>query len=270
MIKYINIYVYLYTPMEPTITIVTACFDVNIGDGQWIQKMLQLNCNLYVVTEEKHKDFLLQNRPQQYPMEIKVIDFKDSNYYKYYDRVKEILESDYYKNKIENPTRIECVSPEYNILHYSKYNYMNMAADANPFQSLMFFWLDSSSSQYLDNMVLSSQFPSKKGINTVKSQKKILFTQKNDDLYKYKFDDTFIWKSNKLLYNGIFGGDKEVLGIIAEKMETIFVEDMLNNNNVNDEVIALTLLWNKSQYNQLLFALCSHPNNQMFLMKILS
>jgi hypothetical protein len=46
--------------MEPTITIVTAVFDVNFGDGQWIQKMLQLNCNLYIITEEKHKDFLLQ------------------------------------------------------------------------------------------------------------------------------------------------------------------------------------------------------------------
>lgn len=255
--------------MDPTITIVTACFDVNFGDGQWIQKMLQLNCNLYVVTEEKHKDFLLQNRPQQYPMEIKVIDFKDSHYYKYYDRIKEIVESDYYKNKIENPTRIECTSPEYNILEYSKYKYMNMAAESNPFQSIMFFWLGSSSSEYLDTMVLSSQFPSKKGINTVKSQKKILFTQ-NNNLYKYNIDDTFIWKSDKLLYNGICGGDSEVIQIISEKMENIFVEDMLNNNNINDESVALVLLWNKNQYNKLLFALCEHPTHHMFLMKILS
>ena len=256
--------------MEPTITIVTAVFDVNIGDGQWIQKILQLNCNLYVITEEKHKDFLLQNRPQQYPMEIKVIDFKDSHYYKYYDRIKEIVESDYYKNKIENPTRIECTSPEHNILQYSKYNYMNMAAQANPFQSIMFFWLDYSSSEYLDNMVLSAQFPSKKGINTIKSQKKILFTQKNDDLYKYKFDDTFIWKSEKLFYNGICGGDTEVIQIIAEKMESIFVEDMLNKNNVNDESVTLALLWNKTQLNKVLFAFCNHLTHRMFLMKLLS
>ena len=255
--------------MEPTITIVTAVFDVNFGDGQWIQKMLQLNCNLYVVTEEKHKDFILQNRPQQYPMEIKVIDFKDSQYYKYYDRIKEIVESDYYKNKIENPTRIECTSPEYNILQYSKYNYMNMAAEANPFQSIMFFWLGSSSSEYLDNMVLSSQFPSKKGINTVKSQKKILFMQENN-LYKYKIDDTFIWKSDRLLYTEILGGDTEVIQIISEKMENLFVEDMLNNNNVNDESVALALFWNKTQLNKLLFAFCNHPTHHMYLMKILS
>ena len=255
--------------MDPTITIVTACFDVNIGDGQWIQKMLQLNCNLYVVTEEKHKDFLLQNRPQQYPMEIKLIDFKDSHYYKYYDRIKEIVESDYYKNKIEDPTRIECVSPEYNILQYSKYNYMNMAAQANPFQSMMFFWLGSASSQYLDNMVLSAKFPSIRGVNLVKSQKKILFTQDNN-LYKYNIDDTFIWKSDKLLYNDILGGDAEVLQIIAEKMENIFVEEMLNNNNVNDESVALALVWNKTQLNKILFAFSNHPTHHMFLMKILS
>jgi len=255
--------------MDPTITIVTAVFDVNFGDGQWIQKMLQLNCNLYVVTEEKHKDFILQNRPQQYPIEIKVIDFKDSQYYKYYDRIKQILESDYYKNKIENPTRIECTSPEYNILQYSKYNYMNMAAEANPFQSIMFFWLGASSSEYLDNMILSSQFPSKIGINRVKSQKKILFTQDNN-LYKYNIDGDFIWKSDKLLYNEIFGGDAEVLQIIAEKMENTFVQEMLDNNNVNDESVALVLVWNKTQLNKVLFALCNNPTNHMFLMKLLS
>lgn len=146
---------------------------------------------------------------------------------------------------------------------------MNMAAEANPFQSIMFFWLGPSSSDYLDTMVLSSQFPSKNGINNVKSQKKILFTQ-NNNLNAYNIDETFIWKSNKLLYNEIFGGDAEVLQIIAEKMENVFVEDMLNNNNVNDESITLALVWNKTPLNQGLFALCSHATNRMFLMKILS
>jgi hypothetical protein len=146
---------------------------------------------------------------------------------------------------------------------------MNMAAEANPFQSIMFFWLGASSSENLDYMVLSAQFPSKIGINRVKSQKKIFFTQ-NNNLYKYNIQDTFIWKSEKLLYNGICGGDSEVIKIIAEKMENIFVEDMLNNNNINDESVALVLLWNKNQYNKLLFALCEHPTHHMFLMKILS
>ena len=146
---------------------------------------------------------------------------------------------------------------------------MNMAAEANPFQSIMFFWLSPSSYEYLEKMVLSSQFPSKRGIDNVKSQKKILFTQ-NNNLNAYNIDETFIWKSDKLLYNEIFGGDAEILQIIAEKMENVFVEDMLSNNNVNDETVALVLVRNKTQLNQGLFALCSHKTNHMFLMKILS
>jgi methylglyoxal synthase len=202
-------------------------------------------------------------------MEINVINFETSNYFKYYNRIKEILESDYYKNKIEEPTRIECVSPEYNILNYSKYNYMNMAATSNPFQSIMFYWLDQSSSNYLDEIVLSKPFPSTTGINIVKPQKKILFMQKRADLYTYNFTNDFIWKNDKLLNSGVFGGDQEVIGIIADKIENVFVEDMLNNNNVNHDSVAMTLLRNKSQYNELLFALCdnTHP---MFLLKILS
>ena len=61
-------------------TIVTAFFDINRekkGDGRtikdyltWFNKTLQLNCNMYIVTEEKFKNFVKENRPKNYNTHI--------------------------------------------------------------------------------------------------------------------------------------------------------------------------------------------------------
>ena len=65
-------------------TFVTAFFDIQRserGDGRtieeylvWIQKTLQLNCNLYVFTESKFENFFRENRPAEYPMHLVVIE----------------------------------------------------------------------------------------------------------------------------------------------------------------------------------------------------
>ena len=72
--------------MNP-VTIVTAFFDIKReenGDGrtieqykEWIKRTLRLNCNLFIVTEEKFKDFFIENRRPDYNTCIKIIDFKD-------------------------------------------------------------------------------------------------------------------------------------------------------------------------------------------------
>ena len=58
------------------VTIVTAFFDINRehnGDGrkitdylEWIKTTLQLNCNLFIVTENKFINYMKNNRPEEY------------------------------------------------------------------------------------------------------------------------------------------------------------------------------------------------------------
>ena len=82
----------------------TAFFDINReqnGDGrkleeymEWMKNTLQINGNLYIVTEEKFVPFIQEHRPSQYPTVIKVQSLQDCRYYQYYDRICEILKSD--------------------------------------------------------------------------------------------------------------------------------------------------------------------------------
>ena len=64
----------------------------------------------------------------------------------------------------------------------------------------------------------------------------------------------------------MFGGYKEIISIIGSKIKTIF-EWMLSQNNVNNEQLALTLVWVD---NKDLFQIIDKPGIQLLLLEILS
>ena len=261
------------------VTIATAFFDINRaekGDGRtideykcWIKQTLQLNCNLFVITEEKFKDFFMENRPKEYNMFIKIIDFKDLHYYKYYDRMKEITESNYFKQKVAHPNRVECVLPEYNIIQYSKFHYISMAIEENPFKSDFFFWMDAGASRFFYDIDIHKPFPSEKGIQIIKNNSNFFIAQNRFDLdaIQHTIDDNFVWKSDNLIYGGMFGGNPNIIQLISQKVENVFLEKMLNNNNMNNEQLALAIVWKE---NKNLFGLCSNIRSPMILLHILS
>jgi hypothetical protein len=264
--------------MQNQVTIVTAFFDINRegrGDGrkiseykEWIQKTLQLNCNLYVVTEEKFKDFFVENRPKQYPMEMKIMDFKNSYYYKYYDKMKEILENDYYKNKIKDPKRVECVLPEYNIIQYSKFHYLKLAMQDNPFKSDYFFWMDAGCSRFFMDVDISKPYPSQNVITYLNNNPNKFIIQKRQDLEYFPIDDNFIWKADNLLYGTMFGGDVTVINKISEYVEHTLTNTMFANTNVNNEQLALAIVWKK--HPELFFLTNNSPHSHLILFKLLS
>jgi len=241
--------------MNP-VTIVTAFFDINRaekGDGRtideyksWIKQTLLLNCNLFIVTEEKFKDFFIDNRNPNYNTHIKIINFKELNYYKYYDKMKEIIDSDEYKKCIAYPNRVECVLPEYNIIQYSKFHCLQMAIDRNPFESEFFLWMDVGCSRFFLDVNISNPYPSPNGIELIKQSSGKFIIQKRHDLEIYPIDENFVWKADNLLSGGMFGGNRWAIQHIAHLIEIVFQEKMLNNNNVNNEQLSLAMVWKEN------------------------
>lgn len=226
-------------------TIVTAFFDIHRdtkGDGRtldeymsWIQKTLQLNCNLYVVTESKFVPFMKANR--NYPMYIHEDTLENASYYKYLPRMKEILESDAYKKRIAYPNRVECILPEYNIIQYSKFGWLEEAMLINPFQSDTFFWMDAGISRFFGEVDLTLPYP--RSIHTDQ-----FIIQPREDLWHYPIDDSIVWKADNLFKGGMFGGKAEIVSVLRKKVEEVF-QFMLSQQNVNNEQIAITLVWKK-------------------------
>lgn len=264
--------------MTNPVTIVTAFFDIQRdkkGDGRtveeyksWIKHTLQLNCNLFIVTEEKFKDFFLENRNPSYNTYIVIMEFKDLYFYKYYDLMKQIIESDEYKKKIAYPTRVECVLPEYNIIQYSKFHCLKLAIDKNPFESENFFWLDAGASRFFSNIDISRQFPSESGLQLIKQSQDKFICQCRPDLDSYPFDNTFIWKADNLIYGGMFGGTPKIIDFVFFHLDHVFSQIMLLAGNVNNEQLALAIIFKASPG---AFAICkTYMNEPILLLKLLS
>jgi hypothetical protein len=262
------------------VTMVTCFFDINRkekGDGrtideykEWIKRTLQLNCNLYIITELKFYDFFIEFRPKHYNTYIKVIEFKDLHYNKYYDRIKNIIESDYYKNKIAYPNRVECKLPEYNIIQYSKFHCLQMAIDENIFKSNYFFWMDAGVSRFFLDVDISKSYPSNNCIELLNNEdnKDKFFIQNRPDLNNYIIDEDFIWKADNMLSGGIFGGSIKIVQEISKLVEDTFVNKMLNNNNANNEQLTLAIVWKENSH---LFHLFNNTYNyHLIIFKLLS
>lgn len=226
-------------------TIVTAFFDIHRdtkGDGrtlgeymQWIEKTLQLNCNLFIVTEAKFVPFMKQKRP--HATYIHEDTLENASYYKYLPRMKEILESDTYKQRIAYPQRVECVLPEYNVIQYSKFGWLEEAIRVNPFQSDTFYWMDAGISRFFGEIDLTLPYP--RAIHTDQ-----FIIQPREDVWSYPIDNSFIWKADNLFKGGMFGGKADIISILSKKVEEVF-QYMLSQQNVNNEQIAIALVWRR-------------------------
>lgn len=263
------------------VTIVTAFFDINReknGDGrklndylEWIKTTLQFNCNLFIVTENKFINFMKDNRPTEYMNKTHIIEdtLQNSSYYKYIDKIKEILNNENYKKQIEHPNRVECKLPEYNIIQYSKFGWLQEAIRINPFNSDYFFWMDIGISRFFYNINIKNPYPSDNKIKQLfnyENENKFIIQQRKD-LQNYNIDDNFIWKSDNLLKGGMFGGSKDCIIKISNLLNETFQKYMLEKKNVNNEQLCLALIWKQNP--ELFYLIDDNDNNPCKVLHIL-
>ena len=244
--------------IEYTTTLITALYDIkrNSVDTSssslktlddyyvWFKKTLQINAPMVIYTEEISKSFILEHRPVEYPTKIIIQNLESIPYYKYHSQIKTILDSQEYKSKIKDPQRIECMIPEYNIIQYSKFEWLKETAEQNYFNTTYFMWVDAGISRFFPPIYNPKHiFPLKNGLDLLQTQKFVI--QGRNLIYHINniSDTDFIWNSVNLLIGTMFGGTKEIIQTISQKINTCFENTMLKNINVNNEQLALALIW---------------------------
>lgn len=244
--------------MNYTTTLITALYDIkrksvdssasslkSLDDYYiWFKKTLQINAPMVIYTEEISKSFILEHRPSEYQTKIIIQDLQNIPYYKYYLYIKTILESSDYKSKIKDPCRIECILPEYNIIQYSKFEWLKETSQNNYFNTSYFLWIDAGISRFFPPMYEPKNiFPQNNGLDLLQNNKFVI--QGRNIIYQINniSDTDFIWNSVNLLIGTMFGGTKEIIQIISQKINDFFENIMLKNNNINNEQLALALVW---------------------------
>lgn len=260
--------------------IVTALFDINRDKFKnqrlalktideyynWFKITLQINCPMVIYTEEKTKDFILKNRPIEYKTDIVIQRLEDIPYYKYKDKISQILASNDYKIKMDDLNRIECNLPEYTIIQYSKFDWLKDASDRLPFgnDSNLFFWMDAGCSRFFEDFDLKKQYPGPKTMELLENIPNKLFCQCRNDINISIQNPNFFYTSNNLIYGTLFGGNKSIIEFMSGSIKYVF-EDLLNKNIVNNEQLALAYIYSKAPNNFNLYMNISNKHLPIFL-----
>ena len=232
--------------------LVSALYDINRetkGDGRkikdylsWLKETLKLKCDLTIFTEEKFKEFIIQNRTNGYDCDIIVQDFDKIPFYKFNSKIKEILESPFYKYNMKDTNRIECYLSEYNVIQYSKFEWIKNTIIKNPDYEY-YFWVDAGISRFFNGFDLNQEWPNPKKLKkdkiVIQGNYNYIRMYPNLDIEKY------IWDNNCLLSGGLFGGGKEVMSKLYDEVNN-FVDFLFLKNCFNNEQFSFPIISKKN------------------------
>lgn len=232
-------------------TVITALYDIGReknGDGRtinqylnWFSKTLLLNVPMVVYTEEKFKNFILNQKQKNLKIIVKPLN--EIPYYKYNNKIFKIINNNEYKIKIKNPDRIECNLSLYNVIQYSKFDWIIEAINDNHFKSEYYFWMDAGCSRFFQDVDISEKWP--KNYSLLEKNKFLIQGNVNTINYKINNIEDYIWDSNCILVGTLFGGTKHICENIAKTIKNNF-EYFLNKNIVNNEQILLGYIFKKN------------------------
>ena len=258
--------------MRNDVTIVSALFNIEREgmDGRdweeylkWFTVTLQLKCPMTVFVSEDLVDFVKEKRGKL-PTEIIMQGVEEMPYYHLKDQIQEILDSPEYKEKMADPGRIECKHAMYSVIQYSKFQWIKQAIQSASHGSDYYFWLDAGGSRFFEGYDLNKPYPSDTAMESLKGMGESYWVQMNCDYYKdlYSADKLsldYLWDNRSYVLGSMFGGHKNVVPKICDMVEDIFINEMINKGNVNNEQIALGYLIKKHSDD---FAIYSRTNGK--------
>ena len=229
------------------VRIITALFDIKRdekGDGRkieeylnWFSETLKLKCDMTIYTEERFVEFVKQNRSNQFETDVVVQNLEDIPFYHWKNTISEIINSENYKLKMKDTNRIECYLPEYNLIQYSKFGWLEQAVEKN-IDHDYFLWMDAGCSRFFNGFNFDLEWPNKSKLDINK------FTIQGNSNYVRMFEtldvNQYIWDNNCVLVGTLFGGGREVINKLHQDINSIF-QSMVEINCVNNEQFALAI-----------------------------
>lgn len=234
------------------VKVITALFDIGrerLGDGRtmdqylnWFERTLSLQVPMVIYTEEKFKEFVEKRRDLAFT-KIVIQKLEEIPMYKHRERINEIIKNPDYLAKIKDNSRIECNLDLYNVIQYSKFGWLEKEISQGD-DSDSYFWMDAGCSRFFDDFNLSLKWPNLQNqeINKFIIQGNINTSSiyPSMDIEKYK------WDNNCILVGTLFGGNGKIVSKISYEVIKILEEEMLKQEMVNNEQIALAILFKRN------------------------
>lgn len=237
------------------VTIVSSLFNIEREkmDGRsweeylkWFEYTLALKCPMVLfITEDLVS--LVEEKRKNIPTEIIIQKVDEIPYYYLKESLDNIINSEEYKDKISDPSRIECQHSMYSIIQYSKFKWLKQAIEENPFNSKFFFWLDAGGSRFFDGYDITLDYPSQNAIDALEQMGDKFLIQMNMEYYNDLVNtnilpESYLLDNRSYVLGSMFGGTPSALNKVSEDIEDILLHKMIDSGFVNNEQIALGYL----------------------------
>jgi hypothetical protein len=245
------------------VTFVSALFDINRVDGRkweeylkWFEITLKLRVPMVLFLDRDMQEYIDERRGDMFSeneyLKTQTLyqTVEDIPYYELKDQIQEILDSDQYKKDMADPERIECKQAMYPIIQYSKFPWLTQAAAMNPHGSDYFFWLDAGGSRFFEDYDLTQNYPSEEAKKALDEMGDSFLVQMNTEYYTDLANaDTlstdYLYDNRSYVLGSMFGGHKKSLFRVCDMVHDVLMNDMIANNTINNEQIALGYLIKK-------------------------
>jgi len=243
-------------------TLVTALYD--IGRSAWnptfkrpndqylryLSNILSLDSNIVIYVQQKNYENVLNLRKLKDPdlkkTKIVVTRFSELEcFQKFYDKTRNVMNSDAFKSRLIESHTPESKYPEYNIINFNKVSFLEQEIKYNTFNSDYFMWIDAGF--YHDKFpseYLNITYPNPEKIKVL-DDNKVHFLSMDSQI---ELDSYF---SPKVTIAGsMFAGKAEPLLKLKDLCYSV-IEDFLNDNAMNDDqtVYAFAYKKNKELFN---------------------
>jgi hypothetical protein len=240
-----------------SITLVTALYDINRehnGDGRtfsqylsWFSNTLRIPTPMVVFVPRSLVSFVLENR-KNLPTQVIEQELQEVPYYFLNDKINSILNNNEYKSKIKNPERVECNNSLYNVIIFSKFQWIKKAIQENHFDTDMFMWMDAGLSRFFDEKDLNNPYPSNNGLEAMKQNidKVIIQTSMSyyTDLVNAKdCTEEYFWDSRTWVMAGLWGGGNKALVKFCDLIDDVLQNKMIANSVINNEQNAMAYVY---------------------------
>lgn len=240
-----------------TATLVTALYDINRetnGDGRsfdeylsWFSQTLQIPSPMVIFVPDNLVSFVSEHR-KDLPTKIISQELNEVPYYFLNDKIQKILDSQEYLNKIGSPNRVECKNSLYNIIIFSKFQWVKNAVQKNYFNTELFMWMDAGLSRFFDKENLSRSYPSTNGIESMMDNKDKVVIQTSMSYYPdlvnaNQCTEDYFWDDRTWVMAGLWGGGSAPLIQFCDIIDRVLQEKMIANGIINNEQNAMAYVY---------------------------
>lgn len=237
--------------MKQNFTIVTALFNIQRENWTSFQRpfedylnyskqLLHMNVPLLAFVDRSVEEFVrYHRRNKEHLTQIIVSSIHELEYYDDYNIIKEIMDSDEFRDGHAFLNHPEGFSPEYNILMNSKFPMLYEASKLNYFNSTHFYWLDMGYGHNADIYPNQCDWAPKNLMYNTTVGDKITYIQLNPVKWLSNIYEIYKKPVPPFLNGGFFGGSAKAVERYYNVHKEMFKLVLLHRMVDDDQTMAI-------------------------------